>query len=103
MMLPQHLIGSGVEDFEGVEKQMAQGALADVELHWGTGLDSTTFMVAKHVRSVKKCPGTPSGEEFKRMVSMLGGYSAEIKAYTLFGIPQGTVVIDCDSGEPEWE
>ena len=93
--LPAYLIESGTEHREGLEKRMAEGAVGNVELHWGLTFDSMTFMVEKRVTSVRKCPGTPSGEEFEEMVSMLGGYSAEVRLYTLFGIPYGTAEIHC--------
>jgi hypothetical protein len=95
--LPHLLIGSGVEDFEGIEKRMAEGARDNISTHYGTGLDyiGPPLTVDWRVRSVEKCPGTPSGGRFERLVEMGGGKRAEVEAYTLFGIPRGQVVIPC--------
>ncbi len=35
MLLPRHLIGSGTEDFEGREKQMAFYVICDASTHYG--------------------------------------------------------------------
>jgi hypothetical protein len=102
--LPHLLIGSGVEHFEGIEKQMAEGALDNISTHYGTGLDYTgpPLTIDWRVKSVEKCPGMPSGYRFERLVEMGGGKRAEVEAYTLFGIPRGEVLLSCRS-DPKWE
>ncbi len=94
MELPQRLIDSGVEDFEGMDKEMAKASLDKVHL---TYREQATLMVDERVMRVEQCPGTPSEDEFERKyVSMLVGFSAEIRPYTLFGIPMGTIVLPCN-------
>ena len=93
--MPQRRVSSGLDDFEGLDERMARAALDKVEL---STRETASFMVAKSVTRVERCPGTPSGREFEEMLSDLGGFSAEIRPYTIFGIPQPEIVIACEEG-----
>ena len=55
-------------------------------------------MVDEHVTRVEKCPQAPAGKGFDEMLSSLVGFSAEIRPYTLFGIPEGRILITCHGG-----
>lgn len=104
VVLPRQIIGSGVEDLEGLDKRMARGALGDIAFHDrpGRGLDAAPPLIVRwRVTTVRKCPGTPSGEEFEEMIEQLGGYDAEVRAYALFGLPVGEARVSC-RGNPEW-
>ena len=97
--LPQRRTESGVEDFKGVEKEMARAALDKVYLNThGTA----SFMVAERMTRVEKCPGTPIGREYDEMLSFLVGFSAEVQPYTLFGIPQRKIEISCKGAGFRW-
>ena len=74
---------------------MARAALAKVELNTR---DSASFMVDKSVMRVGKCPDTPSGERLGEMLSELVGFSAGVRPYTLFGLPEGKILISCQGG-----
>ena len=106
LALPGAFIDSGVDDFEGRERRMASAALLNVDLHWNADDMMTTqappFSTAWRVRSVEKCPGTPSGREYEEMIKLAYGYRAEVEFYTILGIPRGMLHIQCES-DPRWE
>ena len=105
LALPGAFIDSGVDDFEGRERRMATAALLDVGLHWepaSMGAPVPFFTTAYRVESVEKCPGTPSGKEYEEMIEATAGYRADVRFYTLLGIPEGELHILCDA-DPRWE
>src|SRR3712207_3428237 len=71
VVLPNRLIGSGLEDFEGSKRRMASQALFHIATYYGNGFleigDYTgpPLVLGWHVRGVEECPGTPSGEDFE--------------------------------------
>lgn len=106
LALPGLLIDPGVGDFQGTQKRMAESAVLDLALHYDPddimSTEAPFLTTAWRLRSVTKCPGTPAGKEYQRLVYMTAGYRAEAKLYTLFGIPRGVVIIPCDT-RPRWE
>jgi hypothetical protein len=98
--LPARRIDSGVEDFEGVEKEMAQAALAKVYLRTR---ETASFMVDRRVERVWWCPGVDSEKERRRALWALGGFGAEVRPYTLFGIPEGKITLACKGDRFRWE
>jgi hypothetical protein len=94
--LPNRVIDSGVEDFEGVEKAMARAALDKVYLETR---ETASFMVDKRVTRVGKCHVRPSGKKIEdEYGSKSAGFSAEVRPYTLFGIPEGKIFLSCRRG-----
>ncbi|MDP9458354.1 MAG: hypothetical protein CYG60_15260 [Actinobacteria bacterium] len=104
--LPPLYIGTGADRLEGEDRKMAQLAhsmgsetIADFP---GPGL----FVSAWKVTDVERCPMTPASEEEARLnpdVPPPGPpfdvllFSAEVRTYTIFGIPFGTSSMPCEN------
>jgi hypothetical protein len=75
VQLPARLIDSGVEDFEGAEKKLAEAALDKVYLHTR---ETASFMVDKRVTRVWWCPGVDSDRERSRALWALSVLEAAL-------------------------
>jgi hypothetical protein len=110
--LPMWLIDNGVEDFGNrgdPERRGAARAFFYVATYYGESfLDYGDYIgpplvLGWRVEDVEGCPPLPSGEEPEEDgYRAYAGVSAEIGAYTLFGIPRGEVEVTC-GGRREWK
>ena len=108
-VLPTGLIGSGVRDFKGDERRMAQRAFFYMTTYYGASFLNygeyvgPALVLGWRVKGVEECPPLPRGEEPREdSYRAYAGGSARIGAYTLFGIPRGEVEVTC-GGRREWE
>ena len=112
LAVPMRLIGTGLDGFGDpgdCERRMAAKALFHGPELYGSGFleigdyNGPPLVLGWHVESVKKCPPLPGGEEPEAdSYRAYGGGRANIRAYTLFGIPRGEMEVDC-GGRRQWE
>ncbi len=109
VVLPNRLIGIGLEDFEGRERRIASRALLDISSGYGNGFleigdyTGSPLVLGWHVTSVEECPDAPPGKRVERdSIRAYVGGRATVGAYGLFGIPRGEMEVAC-SGHRKWE
>lgn len=108
VILPGRLIGSGLEDFGGREKRMASGGFFHVAQYYGDSFleyddyIGPPLVLGWHIEGLEECPGAPSRKDIEgNSYRAVGGASATVEAYTLFGIPRGEMKVTC-AGRREW-
>lgn len=109
VVLPDRLIGTGIEDFEGNERRMASKAFFHGPELYGSDFleigdyNGPPLVLGWHVKSVEECQAPPPGEKIEKdSYQAYAGASARIGAYSLFGIPRGEMEVTC-GGRRQWE
>lgn len=104
-VLPHQFIGTGLDDYRGVEKEYAAGAVEQAKLQdseWG---NPGPLVAAYRVTEVRRCPGRPIrcgpairvGEGVERENPECEGnpFAVDVQTYTLFGLPFGDADLPC--------
>ena len=88
MMVPPLFIGNGVDSFEGEERAYAKEALHRVRLDSVSGSGRAFLVSAVRITDVGACPDDDLHPDYLEV-------SAEVEAYTIFGVYYDTLGIGC--------
>lgn len=88
--LPQQLIGTGADEYRGEQRDFAEYALAVAKA--GEGWDLGPLVWAGRVTEVNT---VSTGGRCGYAADVVGRYSAEVKLYSLFGVPYGRASVGC--------
>ena len=98
LTLPRDSLGSGVQNFEGEDKKIARSFRSYAEGLWFRDIGEVYTQTGVRVVKIEKCPGAPTHDP-QSLKYAVGGteFSGEIRLHTLFGLPYGKVVHDCEN------
>jgi hypothetical protein len=82
MVLPRFIIGDGVDQYEGNEKNVAQEMLLYTGVFFAGEPYSQLAITARRVSRVRMCPRP-----------------GEVRIYTIFGIPYGELRFQCTGSD----
>ncbi len=118
-VLPQRLIDTGVEKYNGQEKEIDRAALGYAKAETESSEDApfNALITAYHVERIGRCPGPPPSDppdvclkgcepppeasndpEFKKLEqeARMPYFSMKVRTYTVFGLPYGDVSLGCN-------
>ena len=90
MLVPPLFIGDGVDSFRGKERAYAKEALYRVRLDSVSGSGRAFLVSALRITDVEACPDDDPYPDYLKL-------SAEVEAYTIFGMYYDTLGAGCES------
>ena len=104
-VLPQRLIGNGVDGYAGPEKPYASNAIDEAKSLMSEGLNPGGILVSAYrVTRVMRCPEYPircgpptlkNGVYYENPACEGKPFAVEVQTYTIFAVPSGKVGVNC--------
>lgn len=105
-VLPQRFIETGVDNYSGQKQKYARDALDQTEMFFSEFPGPGLWVAAYRLTDVRLCPDKPpkcgpptrrNGAWYENPGCEEAPYAAEFQTYTVFGLPAGSLVMNCEA------